>query len=77
MSQPETRARSRAESCLGRAALYARVSTDKHEREETVASQVDRLQEAAETHGEAVLPGNVCIDDGISGTRLDRPALER
>jgi site-specific DNA recombinase len=53
------------------------VSTDKQEREETVASQVDLLQEAAETHGYEVLPGNVFIDDGISGTRLDRPALER
>ena len=56
--------------------LYARVSTDKQEREETVASQVDLLQQAAATHGYAVLPGNVCIDDGISGTRLDRPAAE-
>ena len=62
---------------LKRAALYARVSTDKQEREETVASQVDLLQQTAEAHGYEVLPGNVFIDDGISGTRLDRPALER
>ena len=62
---------------LSRAALYARVSTDKQEREEPVASQVDLLQQAAAAHGYAVLPGNVCIDDGISGARLDRPALER
>jgi site-specific DNA recombinase len=53
------------------------VSTDKQEREETVASQVDLLQQAAEAHGYAVLPGNGFIDDGISGMRLDRPALER
>jgi predicted site-specific integrase-resolvase len=39
---------------LKRAALYARVSTDTQEREETVASQVDLLQQAAETHGYAV-----------------------
>jgi site-specific DNA recombinase len=63
--------------CLKRAALYARVSTDKQEREETVASQVDLLHQTAETHGYEVLPGNVFIDDGISGTRLDRPALDR
>lgn len=62
---------------LKRAALYARVSTDKQEREETVASQVDLLQQTAAAHGYEVLPGNVFIDDGISGTRLDRPALER
>ena len=62
---------------LKRAALYARVSTDKQEREETVASQVELLQQSAAAHGYEVLPGNVFIDDGISGTRLDRPALDR
>ena len=54
--------------------LYARVSTDKQEREETVASQVALLQQTAEARGYDVLPGNVFIDDGVSGTRLDRPA---
>jgi site-specific DNA recombinase len=62
---------------LTRAALYARVSTDKQEREETVASQVDLLRQTAAARGYAILPGNVFIDDGVSGTRLDRPALER
>jgi hypothetical protein len=62
---------------LTRAALYARVSTDKQEREETVASQVDLLQQTAAASGYDILPGNVFIDDGVSGTRLDRPALER
>jgi len=61
---------------LKRAALYARVSTDKQEREETVASQVDLLHQTAAARGYEVLPGNVFIDDGISGTRLDRPALD-
>jgi site-specific DNA recombinase len=63
--------------CLKRAALYARVCTDQQEREETVASQVDLLHQTVEAHGYEVLPGNVFIDDGISGTRLDRPALDR
>ena len=62
---------------LTRAALYARVSTEKQEREETVASQVDLLQQTAKARGYEVLPGNLFIDDGVSGTRLDRPALER
>jgi site-specific DNA recombinase len=53
------------------------VSTDKQEREETVASQVELLHETAAAHAYEVLPGHVFIDDGISGTRLDRPALER
>jgi DNA invertase Pin-like site-specific DNA recombinase len=63
--------------CLKRAALYARVSTEKQEREETVASQVDQLYQTAAAHGYDVAPGSVFIDDGVSGTRLDRPALER
>jgi site-specific DNA recombinase len=62
---------------LTRAALYARVSTDKQEREETIASQVDLLQQTAQARGYEVLPGNLFIADGVSGTRLDRPALER
>ena len=62
---------------LPRAALYARVSTDKQEREETVASQVDLLQQTAEARGYEILPGNIFIDEGVSGSRLDRPALER
>jgi site-specific DNA recombinase len=35
------------------------------------------LQQTAATRGYEILPGNVFIDDGVSGTRLDRPALER
>ena len=62
---------------LPRAALDARVATEKQEREETVASQVDLLRPTAATRGYEILPGNVFIDDGVSGTRLARPALER
>jgi site-specific DNA recombinase len=62
---------------LTRAALYARVSTEKQEREETVASQVDQLYQTAVARGYDIAPGSVFIDDGVSGTRLDRPALER
>jgi site-specific DNA recombinase len=65
------------ERLLKRAALYARVSTEKQEREETVASQVDLLYQTAAAHGYDVTPGSVFIDDGVSGTRLDRPALDR
>jgi predicted site-specific integrase-resolvase len=43
---------------LTRAALYARVSTDKQEREETVASQVDLLRQTAAARGYEILPGN-------------------
>ena len=58
-------------------ALYARVSTEKQEREETVASQVDLLYQAAAAAGYDIAPTSVFIDEGVSGARLDRPALDR
>src|SRR5215471_6084030 len=61
---------------LTRAALYARVSTEKQEREDTVASQVDLLYKAAAASGYDIAPTSVFIDEGVSGTRLDRPALD-
>jgi site-specific DNA recombinase len=63
--------------CLTRTALYARVSTEKQEREETIASQVDLLYKAAAAAGYDIAPTSVFIDEGVSGTRLDRPALDR
>jgi site-specific DNA recombinase len=80
---PELGSRAREEAhpagerLLKRAALYARVSTEKQEREETIASQVDLLYHTAAVQGYDVAPGNVFIDDGVSGSRLDRPALDR
>ena len=65
------------EPSLTRAALYARVSTEKQEREETVASQVDLLYKAAAVAGYDLAPTSVFIDEGVSGSRLDRPALDR
>ncbi len=55
---------------LKRAALYARVSTEKQEREDTVASQVDLLYQAAATSGYDIAPTSVFIDEGVSGARL-------
>jgi site-specific DNA recombinase len=62
---------------LKRAALDARVSTEKQEREETVASPVDLLYKAAASWGDDISPTSVCIDEGVSGARLARPALDR
>ena len=62
---------------MKRTALYARVSTEKQEREDTIASQVDLLQQTATAHGYDLPPDSVFIDEGVSGTRLDRPALDR
>src|SRR2546428_6944325 len=59
-----------------RAALYARVSTAQQEREQTVASQVAALEQAATAMGLAVPDERRYIDDGVSGSRLDRPGLD-
>jgi site-specific DNA recombinase len=62
---------------IKRAALYARVSTDKQEREETIESQLDALYHAVEAGAYEVPAGGVFVDEHASGARLDRPALDR
>ncbi len=62
---------------MKRAALYARVSTDIQEREETIESQLDALQHAVEVGAYEVPAGGVFVDENASGARLDRPALDR
>jgi site-specific DNA recombinase len=60
-----------------RVALYARVSSEKQAEEGTVASQVAALEQRIAVEGYVVDPKWRFIDDGISGTTLVRPALER
>jgi site-specific DNA recombinase len=60
-----------------RVALYARVSTERQERQGTIASQLDALRHFAQAHGHEMVDAYVCIDDGYSGSRLDRPGLDR
>jgi site-specific DNA recombinase len=57
--------------------LYARVSTERQERQGTIASQLDALRRFAQEHGYEVMDAYVCVDDGYSGSRLDRPGLDR
>ncbi len=58
-----------------RVALYARVSTDRQERDGTIGSQLEVLQQRAAAEGWQVALS--CLDDGYSGTRLDRPGLDQ
>jgi site-specific DNA recombinase len=58
-------------------ALYARVSTSQQQHEGTIESQRRTLQHHIQHHGWALIPEHAYIDDGISGARLDRPALDR
>src|SRR3954466_13047077 len=59
-----------------RLALYARVSTAHQEQEKTIASQVEALERAACSRGLTVPSDRRYLDEGISGARLDRPALD-
>ncbi len=63
--------------CVRLAAAYARVSTEKQEKEQTIQSQLDALRRAAGEGGYEVPPEWYFTDEGYSGARLDRPGLDR
>ncbi len=56
-------------------ALYARVSTERQQERRTIGSQLEALRSAADADGHEVI--EEFTDDGYSGARLDRPALDR
>ena len=56
-------------------ALYARVSTERQQERGTISSQLEALRAAADADGHEVI--EEFVDDGYSGARLDRPALDR
>jgi site-specific DNA recombinase len=60
-----------------RAAIYARVSTDQQAEANTIASQVEALEERLGRDGLPLEKELRFIDDGCSGSTLVRPALER
>jgi len=59
-----------------RAALYARVSTERQERFQTIDSQLAALRDWAATGGHEISDDFVFRDEGYSGSRLDRPGLD-
>src|SRR5919107_1735928 len=59
-----------------RAALYARVSTERQERQQTIDSQLSALRDWARTQDHALAEMHVFRDEGYSGSRLDRPGLD-
>jgi site-specific DNA recombinase len=62
---------------MKRAALYARVSTSQQEEQGTITSQVTALRERIAEDGCHLDPAHEFTDDGVSGSHLARPALDR
>jgi site-specific DNA recombinase len=60
-----------------RAALYARVSSDRQAEEGTIASQLEVLTRRMTADGLPLDDDLFFLDDGFSGSTLIRPALER
>jgi DNA invertase Pin-like site-specific DNA recombinase len=58
-----------------RVAIYARVSSERQEKEHTIGSQLEALRNYAAQNGMEVV--EEFTDEGYSGARLDRPALDR
>jgi site-specific DNA recombinase len=58
------------------AAIYARVSTERQERQQTITSQLAALRAWAEAEGHELNEEHVFHDEGFSGARLDRPGLD-
>jgi len=59
------------------AAIYARVSTEDQGKGYSIPTQIEACQQLAQQEGYAVPASHIFIDEGISGTTLDRPALRR
>ena len=61
---------------MNRAAIYARVSTDKQSQLST-ADQIRKCREWATVHGFAVNDEHIYVDEAVSGVGFDRAALGR
>jgi site-specific DNA recombinase len=61
---------------MKRAALYARVSTELQEKEQTIQSQLAALHRSARERGFHTTAALTYTDEGYSGSHLERPALD-
>jgi site-specific DNA recombinase len=59
------------------AAIYARVSTEDQGKGFSIPTQKEACQKLAAHEGYTVPEGHVLIDEGISGTTMDRPGLRK
>src|SRR5919201_2453742 len=64
-------------SKIGTVALYARVSSERQARDHTIDSQVAALKERIAADGFELEPNHGYVDDGCSGSNLQRLALDK
>ncbi len=62
---------------MKRAALYARVSTANQEEEQTIQAQLMEIKQRIKEDTNLLLPECIYMDDGWTGTILERPELDR
>lgn len=60
---------------MKKAVLYARVSSHMQRQERTIESQLSELRKQIAAAGHVLV--KEYVDDGYSGARLDRPALDQ
>lgn len=61
---------------MKKAALYARVSTARQEQEETIDSQIAEVKQRILNDDALLSSENIYIDEGYSGSMLERPSLD-
>jgi DNA invertase Pin-like site-specific DNA recombinase len=61
----------------GYAAIYARVSTEDQSKGFSIPTQIQAGQKLAEREGYTVPEASILIDEGISGTTIDRFSLRK
>jgi site-specific DNA recombinase len=59
-----------------RAAIYARVSTERQGRQQTIDGQLVALRSWATANGHELPEEHIYTDEGYTGSRLDRPGLD-
>jgi len=60
-----------------RIVIYVRVSTQRQSQSQTIDQQIERLAEHIKNRNWALDSENIFIDDGYSGSKLNRPGLDR
>jgi site-specific DNA recombinase len=59
------------------AAIYARVSTEDQGKGFSIPTQIEACQKLADHEGYTVPDSSVLVDEGLSGTTMERPGLHR